>query len=118
MFAAANHLDGLLAVVDYNRVQSVGFTDDLMGNTSLEEKFRAFGWESRTIDGHNFEEIIKTLDEVPFAQGRPSAIIAKTTAGAGVSIMENQVLWHYRVPSDEDLEFAVDELKEIAIHLE
>jgi transketolase len=118
MFATANHLDGLLAIVDYNRIQSVGFTDDLMGNTSLEEKFRAFGWGARTIDGHNLLEIIDTLDEFPFEEGRPSAIIAKTTSGAGVSFMENQVLWHYRVPSDEDLERALNELGESPIHLE
>ena len=118
MFAGANHLDGLLAIVDYNRVQSVGFTDDLMGNTSLQEKFQAFGWEARTIDGHSFQEIINTLDEFPFAEGRPSAIIAKTTAGAGISFMQNQVLWHYRVPSDEDLKRALIELRESPIHLE
>lgn len=116
MFAAAKHLHGLLAIVDYNRIQSVGFTDELMGHTSLEEKFRAFGWETRTVDGHNLQELVKTLDEFPFAEARPSAIVAKTIAGAGVSFMENQVLWHYRVPSDEDLQRALKELGEAPIH--
>jgi transketolase len=117
-FAAANRLENLLLIVDYNGIQSVGRSDDLMGFTSLEEKYRAFGWAARTINGNNISEIIETLNEFPFENGRPSAIIAKTTAGAGVSFMENQVLWHYRVPSDEDLEKALQELDESPIHVE
>lgn len=117
MFAAANKLEGLMAIVDYNRVQSVGRSDELMGYTSLTEKFRAFGWAARTIDGHNMSEIIETLGDFPFAEGRPSAIIAKTVAGAGVGFMEDDVLWHYRVPSDDDLERALEELAETPIHM-
>jgi transketolase len=110
MFAAAQKLDSVLAVVDYNRVQSVGRTDDLTGGTSFEEKFRAFGWATRTIDGHDFPQILATLAEVPFERGRPTAIVARTTAGGGVSFMEDQVLWHYRTPSREEVERAVGEL--------
>lgn len=116
MFAAAQRMDSLLAIVDYNGIQAVGRSDEIMGHTSLEEKFQAFGWASRTINGNNLSEILKALDEVPFQEGRPSAIIAKTRAG--VSFMEDQVLWHYRVPSDEDRKRALQELGTTPIHLE
>jgi len=110
MFAAAHKMDSVLAIVDYNRVQSVGRTDDLTGGTSFEEKFRAFGWSARTIDGHDIPQILAALAEVPFERGKPTAIIARTRAGAGVSFMEDQVLWHYRAPSQDDLDRALAEL--------
>ena len=117
MFAAAHQMDGLVALIDYNGIQAVGRSDELMGHTSLEKKFRAFGWEARTINGNNIAEVISALDEVPFAEGCPSAIVCNTTGGAGVSFMEDQVLWHYRVPSDDDLRNALEELGEAPIHL-
>ncbi|MBI2470966.1 MAG: transketolase [Planctomycetes bacterium] len=117
-FAVANRLDNLLLIVDYNRIQSVGRSDNLMGFTSLEEKYKAFGWAAKTINGNNISEIIETLNEFPFEKGRPSAIIAKTVAGAGASFMEDQVLWHYRVPSDEDLNKALRELNGFPVCME
>lgn len=117
-FAVANRLDNLLLIVDNNGIQSVGLSDKLMGFTSLEEKYNAFGWTTRMINGNNITEIVETLKEFPFEKGRPSAIIAKTVAGAGVSFMENQVLWHYRVPSDEDLKKAMQELSEVPFYTE
>ena len=114
MFAAAQRLDNLLAIVDYNGLQAVGLSDKIMGQTSLEEKFRAFGWGARTIDGNNLSEIIEALDDLPFEPGRPSALVAKTKTG--VSFMDNQVLWHYRVPSEEDLKMALKELGSNPLH--
>ena len=81
-----------------------------MGHTSFEEKFRAFGWATREVDGHDVGALMAALNATPFQKGKPSAIIAHTRAGKGVSFMENQVLWHYRVPSKEDLENAYQEL--------
>jgi transketolase len=118
MFAAANRLDNLLAIIDYNGIQSVGRTDELNGFTSFEEKFRAFGWSAQTINGHSYTEILDVLSAFPFKPRKPSAIIAKTVAGCGVGFMEDQVLWHYRVPSDEDLRNALDELDATPIHLQ
>jgi len=117
-FAAASHLDNLLAIVDYNGIQAVGRSDLLAGHTSLENKFRAFGWGACTINGNDFREIISALKDFPFEQGRPSAIIGQTRGGAGVSFMEDQVLWHYRVPTARDLQQALDELGERPIHKE
>jgi len=116
-FAAAHQMEGLLAIVDYNGIQAVGRSDELMGNTSLEEKFRAFGWGARTIDGNDLSKVMTTLDEFPFVKGKPSVIVANTTGGSGVSFMEDDVLWHYRVPSDEDLSRALKELNGRPIHM-
>jgi transketolase len=116
MFAAAQKLDNLLAVVDYNRIQSVGRTDELTGHTSFADKFRAFGWSVRSVDGHDIRQLRDALDAFPFESGKPSAIIATTVAGKGVTFMEDQVLWHYRVPSDDDLRRALAELNASPLH--
>lgn len=115
-FAKAHQLDNVLVIVDNNGVQSVGRSDELMGHTSLEEKFTAFGWAVQTIDGNDIPAIQQALHSVPFEKGRPSAIIAKTKAGKGISFMEDQVLWHYRVPSDDDLGNALNELDAMPLH--
>jgi len=111
-FACAQKLDNLLAIVDNNNMQAVGRTNLLLGETSFEEKFEAFGWSARTINGHDIGEIVETLKQVPFVKDKPSAIICKTTGGHGVSFMADQTLWHYRVPSPEDLARALGELGE------
>lgn len=108
MFARAQRLDNLLAIVDYNGTQSIGMTDEIMGHTSLEEKFRSFGWAAQTVNGNDIAALITALDSVPFREGQPSAIIAKTRKG--VSFMEDQILWHYRVPPKEQMDQAILEL--------
>jgi transketolase len=118
-FAAAQNLENLLLVVDNNGVQSVGRANTLLGkNTSLEDKFRAFGWGARTVAGNDFPAVTKVLSSFPFEKGLPSVLIARTTAAAGVSFMEDQVLWHYRVPSPDDLAKALQELGENPLTLE
>lgn len=108
MFACAQHLGNLLVIVDYNGTQSIGMADEVMGHTSLEEKFRSFGWAARTVNGNDIAALIAALDSVPFVEGQPSAIIAKTRKG--VSFMEDQILWHYRVPPKDEVERAILEL--------
>ncbi|MEI6149497.1 MAG: transketolase [bacterium] len=116
MFAAAQRLDHLVAIVDYNGIQAVGKSDEIMGHTSLARKFEAFGWSAREIDGTNMKSIVDTLSSLPFEKGRPSAIVARTRMG--VSFMEGDVLWHYRKPSAEELARALAELGERPIQLE
>ena len=116
MFANAHGFENLLAVVDYNHTQSVEKTDVLTGGASFAEKFRAFGWGIREIDGHDFDAITEALAAFPFKPGKPSAIVASTVAGKGVSFMEDQILWHYRVPSDEEVAKAFEELGAQPIH--
>lgn len=109
MFAAAQQLDNLLAIVDYNGIQAVGKSDEIMGHTDLAEKFRAFGWDAVTIDGNNIRNILVALARFPFTRGKPSAIIAKTRTM--VPFMDGKVLWHYRVPAAEELEIALQDLQ-------
>lgn len=113
-FAAAHRMEKLLFLVDYNGIQAVGRSDEIMGFTSLEDKFRSFGWGATTVDGHDMEAILAALGRFPFKPGSPSAIIAKTRTG--VSFMENDVLWHYRKPSVEDLQRSLTELGAQPIH--
>ena len=110
MFAATHRLDNLLAVIDFNGVQSIAHTREIVGATSFEEKFQSFGWAVRSVDGLNPAALLGALAQVPFEPGKPTAIIAHTIAGAGVSFMQDQVLWHYRTPSLEDLRNAFIEL--------
>mgnify|MGYP000847105022 CR=1 FL=1 len=117
MFAAAKQLGNLVALVDYNGIQAVGRSDEIMGHTSIEQKFRAFGWAARTINGNDMPEVVDALWSLPLEPDKPSAIVLKTLKGAGVSFMQDKTLWHYRVPSDEDLQNALDELGEVPWHL-
>ncbi|HEY5999175.1 MAG TPA: transketolase [bacterium] len=114
MFAAAQKLDRLLAIVDCNGIQAVGRTGELTGHTSIEEKFLAFGWAARAVDGSNMREVVEALQAVPFVPGRPSAIVARTRTG--VSFMDGDVLWHYRKPDAEELARALAELGERPLH--
>jgi transketolase len=116
MFAAAQSMDRLVALVDYNKIQAVGRSDVIMGHTSLEEKFKAFGWAAKTVDGSDVGAVSQALSETPYVTGRPSAIILSTKKGSGVSFMEDQVLWHYRVPSKDDLDRALEELGQSPIY--
>ena len=118
MFAAAQGLDRLVALVDYNGLQAVGRSDEISGHTSLEEKFRAFGWGATTVPGQDIAAILGALNQVPLRTGRPTAIVLRTRKGAGVSFMCDQVLWHYRIPSSEELRKALAELGERPLHVQ
>lgn len=109
MFAAAQRLEQVLAIVDYNGIQAVGRSDEIMGHTSLEEKFRSFGWNAWSVDGSDMRAIVDVLGKVPVMNGRPSVIVARTRMG--VSFMEDDVVWHYHKPSEEEVRRALAELK-------
>src|SRR2546425_2106987 len=111
LFAPHHSLDNLIAVVDYNKIQSLGNVADVLGLEPLADKWRAFGWSTREIDGHDVFAIHEALTRVPFAIGRPSCLIAHTVKGKGVSFMEGQVLWHYRPPGADELVRALAELE-------
>lgn len=100
---AASHygLDNLIGIVDRNRLQIDGFTEDVMSLEPYRMKWEAFGWAVREIDGHDFSDICGALNGVPFAKGRPSLILAHTTKGKGISFMENQPEWHGKPLKDE-----------------
>ena len=115
MFASHYKLDNLCVIVDWNGLQIDGAVADVMNPTPLDKKFEAFGFNVISIDGHNFDEIEAALENAKATKGRPTAIIAKTVKGKGVSFMENQVGWHGSAPNDEQYGIAVSELKNAII---
>jgi transketolase len=110
LFAPHHRLDNLIAIVDYNKIQSLGSVKEVLDLEPFADKWRAFGWAVREIDGHNVEQIEEAFVGSPFETGRPTCIIAHTIKGKGVSFMENNLLWHYRAPSNEELRQALLEL--------
>lgn len=110
LFAAHRRLDNLVAIVDYNKMQSLGAVSDTVGLEPFADKWRSFNWEVRQVNGHDHVELREILASPPLAAGRPTVIIADTIKGKGVSFMENQVLWHYRSPQGEEFEAAMAEL--------
>lgn len=112
MFAGHHKLDNLCVIVDYNGLQIDGPVDQVGGPAPFEPKFQAFGFETMTIDGNDFDEIEKAFAAARACKGQPFAIIAKTVKGKGVSFMENQVGWHGKAPNEEQYETAKKELTE------
>ena len=112
LFSAHHKLDNLLLVVDYNKMQALGFTKDTLELDPLMAKFEAFGWGCHEVDGHNFPSIIAALEQFPFQKNKPSVIIAHTTKGKGVSFMENSLYWHYSCPNEDECRLALGELNQ------
>lgn len=110
MFASHHKLDNLVAIIDYNKLQALGHTKDIINLEPLSQRWTSFGWEANEIDGHDFQQIFEALESLPFTANQPSVIIAHTIKGKGISFMEDKLLWHYRVPSNEDYEQGLKEL--------
>ena len=110
---AASHyrLANLTAIVDHNKISQSGRVAEIIGVDPLADKWRAFGWETRQIDGHDMMEVVNALDALPFHPDRPSALIAHTVKGKGVSFAENTYLWHSNNVNDEILARALAELE-------
>jgi transketolase len=111
LFAPQHQLDNLIAIVDYNKIQSFGAVSEVIELAPLADKWRAFRWAVQEIDGHDHAQIQSALSSVPFEPCKPSVIIAHTVKGKGVSFMENQLAWHYKSPNDEQLAQALAELE-------
>lgn len=110
LFAAHFQLDHLVAIVDHNRMQSLDYCDKTLKLSPFGDKWRAFGWEVREVDGHSHENLRKAL-MAPAQDNQPIAVIAATVKGHPVSFMENDILWHYRFPHDGwEYDQAVSEL--------
>jgi len=110
LFAPYHNLENLTIIIDYNKIQSFDRVENVLELEPFADKWKSFGWAVREIDGHNLQDIKKTLENVPFEKGKPSCIIAHTTKGKGVSFMENKVEWHYKSPTKEQLEMSLKEL--------
>jgi transketolase len=110
MCAAHHKLDHLIAMVDRNRLQITGTVEEVMNISPLEDKWRSFGWNVLTIDGHSFPQIFDALEQAKTHRGAPTVIIADTIKGKGVSYMENVLIWHRNVISDAQYQQAIAEI--------
>ena len=107
------NLDNLCVIVDNNNLQIDGSVDNVMNIYPIDEKFRSFGFEVFTVNGNNIDELITIFEKAKTIKGRPTAIVAKTVKGKGVSYMENQVGWHGKAPKEEEYKIAMEELDKL-----
>ena len=113
LFASHHKLDNLILVIDRNRNIILGDTEDLVGLSPVEDKWRAFGWDTYTIDGHSIEELLDAFHQANNANGKPKVIVANTVKGKGSSIMEHRPEWHYwQGMTDDEINFTRRELRE------
>ena len=110
MFAAGQRLGRLTIIVDFNKWQATGRSEEIMALAPLADKWRAFGWNAIEVDGHDIDTLIKLLAAEPEENGKPLAIIAHTVKGKGVSFMEDDNNWHYRIPTAEEVVASKKEL--------
>jgi len=113
LFAAHHRLDNLIAIIDYNKLQSLASVSATLGLEPFADKWLSFGWEVSEVDGHDLSALGRVLGQPPVAT-KPRCIIAHTTKGKGVSFMENSILWHYRVAVGEEFDQALTELEALA----
>ncbi len=111
LFSAHHQLDNLVAIVDYNKIQSLAPVAETMGLEPFADKWRSFGWQVGEVDGHDHEALSEVFGALPRGQGKPQVVIAHTVKGKGVSFMENQVLWHYRCARGDEFDAALKELE-------
>lgn len=114
MFASHNKINNLIGIIDYNGQQIDGPVDEINSLLNLEEKFKSFGWNTFSCDGHNFENILKTFDDAKkrLKDNKPVVVIMKTIMGKGVNFMENSHKWHGIAPDDDQLKKALSQLDE------
>ena len=111
MFAGARHLDNLVVIVDNNGLQIDGKVEDVCSPYPIDKKFEAFNFHVINIDGNDFDQIEAAFKEARKTKGMPTAIIAKTIKGKGVSFMEDQAGWHGKAPNDEEYKIAMEDLE-------
>ncbi len=110
MFASHHRLDNLVAIVDYNKIQSLATVAETLELEPFADKWRSFGWSVVEVDGHNHNALYTQLSNLPKTVGKPTCILAHTVKGKGVSFMERSVLWHYRTPRGSEYDEALNEL--------
>ena len=118
MAARQYKLDNLVAVIDRNHLQISGDTEDVMGIDDIRDRWTAFGWEVKDMNGDDMEDIIRTFRSIDYANHHPHLLVAHTTKGKGVSFMEGVAKWHHGVPNNEQYELAIREISERIKNLE
>jgi transketolase len=111
MFAAHHKLSNLIAVIDLNGQQALGYTEDVMRLEPLVERWRTFGWDAREVDGHDVAGLHRTIAGLDISSGPPHVLVARTTFGKGVSYMEGKIKWHYWPMSDAEYQQAMQEIE-------
>ena len=111
MFAAAQKIDRLAVVIDFNKWQATDRSEKVMALSPLIDKWLAFGWSACEVDGHDLKALMEVLSRVPDGSGKPVAVIASTVKGKGVSFMEDNNNWHYRIPTASEVVSAKNELR-------
>ncbi len=110
LFAAAQKLERLMVVIDFNKWQATGRSEEVLAIAPLADKWRAFGWSVEEVDGHHMDALPPLLNRLPDGSGKPVAIVAHTVKGRGVSFMEDDNNWHYRIPTADEVAAAKQEL--------
>jgi len=111
LFAPSQRLNRLLVMIDYNKWQATGRSDEVTALSPLREKWEAFGWRAVDVDGHDLPTLVQWIQSEPDADGRPTVLVAQTVKGKGVSFMEDDNNWHYRIPTADELARAFVELQ-------
>lgn len=106
------HLDNLVAIIDRNHLQISGNTENVMGIDNIHDRWSAFGWDVKTMNGDDMQSIIDTFNSIDYTNGKPHLLVSETTKGKGVSCMENIAKWHHGVPTQEQYEAAMKEITE------
>jgi transketolase len=113
MFGAHHQLANLVAIVDLNGQQALGYTDDVLSLAPLAERWRAFGWDVHEVDGHDVDALVATTGEIDTSRGTPHVLVARTVFGKGVSFMQGRIKWHYLPMSEDEYQRAVAEVSEV-----
>ncbi len=113
MLAPARSIENLVVFVDYNRWQATGRSEEIMALPSLRQKWEAFGWNAYDVDGHDIRALVEAVRQAPHGDGKPVAVVAHTVKGKGVSFMEDDNNWHYRIPNEEEVQKALKELGQL-----
>ena len=111
LFAAHHKLNNLIVIIDRNKLQSIHSTEDTLALEPFADKWKSFGWGVTEINGHNHDELIQSCSNDNNSNSKPLCVIANTIKGKGVSFMENNTLWHYRSPQEEEYRLAMEELE-------
>jgi transketolase len=112
MFAAHHRLSSLVALIDLNGQQALGYTDEVLSLSPMADRWRAFGWDVHEVDGHDTDGLVETIARLDTTSGPPHVLVARTVFGKGVSYMERQIKWHYSPMSDEEYRRALAEIEE------
>ena len=111
LYSGAKKTRGLIGIIDYNKVQLTGRSSEILSLDPLDDKFKAFGWQTLECDGHNMAEVVETIEKAKeLGKAGPVAIIAHTVKGKGVSFMEGDYQWHGRAPDEEERKLALAEI--------